>query len=209
MPSFKVLLTVLLAQIAVLATASDQLDSGRALYQPCAGCHGPAGEGNTALGAPRLAHLEPLYVESQLEKFLNGQRGGAGSSAGALQMAAMAGTVATPESRAAVAAYVASLDGAVSPVTVEGDISLGGDFYNQMCGACHGARAEGNPALKAPALIGSDDWYLVAQLQAFRSGTRGTHSDDRSGRQMRAMAAVLPDDQALANVVAFIRSLAE
>ena len=73
----------------------------------------------------------------------------------------------------------------------------------------HGPAAEGNVALNSPRLAGSDDWYMVAQLQAFRSGQRGTHPDDRTGRQMRAMAGVLPDDKAIADVVAFVNSLAQ
>ena len=77
------------------------------------------------------------------------------------------------------------------------------------CGACHGAAAEGNVALNSPRLAGSDDWYLLAQLQAFRSGQRGSHPEDRTGRQMRAMAGVLPDEQSMRDVVAFIRTLAE
>jgi cytochrome c553 len=124
-------------------------------------------------------------------------------------MAGMAGTLSDEQAIADVAAYIASLVSEVSPVTVQGDQQLGGDYYNQFCGACHGARAEGNAALNSPRLAGSDDWYLLAQLAAFADGVRGAHKDDRTGRQMRAMAGVLPDDQARADVVAFIRSLAE
>jgi cytochrome c oxidase subunit 2 len=47
----------------------------------------------------------------------------------------------------------------------------------------------------------------MAQLQAFREGTRGRHPDDRTGKQMRAMAGVLPSEQAMRDVVAFITSL--
>ena len=60
---------------------------------------------------------------------------------------------------------------------------------------------------RLPRLAGTDDWYLLRQLEAFRNGVRGTHADDRTGRQMRAMAAVLPNDQALKDVVAFIQSI--
>jgi cytochrome c553 len=56
-------------------------------------------------------------------------------------------------------------------------------------------------------LAGADDWYLVAQLQAFREGIRGSGPNDKTGRQMRAMAGVLPDDKAIADVVAYIRTL--
>ena len=75
------------------------------------------------------------------------------------------------------------------------------------CITCHGAQAEGKPALNSPRLAGSDDWYLLSQLQAFRSGQRGAHPEDKAGRQMRAMAGVLPDEQATNAVIAFIQSL--
>jgi cytochrome c553 len=145
---------------------------------------------------------------AQLEKFRAGLRGGEGATASARQMAPMAASLPDEQALLDVAAYIASLDSAPSPATVSGDVALGGDYFNQFCGACHGPKAEGNVALHSPALAGSDDWYLMAQLKAFRDGSRGAHPEDRSGRQMRAMAAVLPSEQALADVVAFIRSLA-
>jgi cytochrome c553 len=182
--------------------------AGKALYASCVSCHGQGG-GNRALNAPRLTHLSEAYLASQLDKFKAGIRGGPGASPPAIQMAGMAGTLSDEQAIADVAAYIASLVSEVSPVTVQGDQQLGGDYYNQFCGACHGARAEGNAALNSPRLAGSDDWYLLAQLAAFADGVRGAHKDDRTGRQMRAMAGVLPDDQARADVVAFIRSLAE
>jgi len=84
---------------------------------------------------------------------------------------------------------------------------VGAGYYRQFCAACHGPAAEGNPALNSPRLAGADDWYLVAQLEAFRGGARGSHAQDRTGKQMRAMAGVLPDDAAVAAVAAYIRSL--
>ena len=41
------------------------------------------------------------------------------------------------------------------------------------CIACHGSRAEGNPALNAPAIAGQDAAYLERQLRNFRSERRG------------------------------------
>ena len=66
---------------------------------------------------------------------------------------------------------------------------------------------EGNPALNSPRLVGADDWYIVSQLEAFRSGSRGNDPRDRTGKQMRVMAVVLPDSAAVASVAAYIRSL--
>ncbi len=191
------------------AWAHGETGAGAAIYTTCASCHGSDGGGNGALKAPRLNHLGGTYLATQLQKFKAGVRGGPGAGAPAMQMAGIAATLPDNQAVADVVAYIDTLEGGPSAVTVTGDLRLGGDYYNQFCGACHGARAEGNPALNAPRLAGSDDWYLLAQLDAFRVGNRGTHPQDKTGRQMRAMAGVLPGDQARADVVAFIRSLAD
>lgn len=48
---------------------------GRTLYPACAVCHGRSGEGNDALGAPRLAGQASWYTARQLRKFVDGVRG--------------------------------------------------------------------------------------------------------------------------------------
>jgi len=201
-----VLFTVMMLLTGVKAAAENNIEAGKTAYAVCASCHGDKAQGNEALQAPRLTHLQPVYIAAQLQKFKSGIRGGTGSSSGAMQMAGMAATLADEQAMHDVAAYIVSLGNAPATATVTGDLVMGGDYYNQFCGACHGAAAEGNPALNSPALAGADDWYLMAQLQAFREGTRGRHPDDRTGKQMRAMAGVLPNEQAMRDVVAFITS---
>jgi len=87
-----------------------------------------------------------------------------------------------------------------------GDAAAGASLF-AVCSACHGQQAEGNPALHAPKLSGQADWYLVRQLKNFKSGARGTDEHDINGRTMAPMAATLPDDDAIANVVAYIKTL--
>ena len=87
-----------------------------------------------------------------------------------------------------------------------GDVAKGKTLY-AICSACHGANGEGNSALNAPANAGQDPWYMTRQLKNFRAGIRGAHPDDAFGAQMRPMAMVLTDDQAIADVVAYITSL--
>ena len=70
-----------------------------------------------------------------------------------------------------------------------------------------GNAAEGNPALNAPSLATTDDWYQVRQLQLFKQGLRGAHADDTYGQQMRPMAGLLADDSAINDVVSYINSL--
>lgn len=76
-----------------------------------------------------------------------------------------------------------------------------------VCMACHGESGEGNPALNAPRLAGQGDWYLRRQIHAFRNGLRGAHERDSFGAQMRAFAAMLPDEATIRNVTAYIQNL--
>lgn len=195
------------ALLTSLAFAEGDVAQGKTVYTSCVSCHGKQGGGNAELAAPRLSHLPAVYILAQLDKFRSGTRGGKETSAAAQQMAAMAATLTDEQALYDVATYVATLQGAGTPAAVSGDVVLGGDYYNQFCGACHGAAAQGNPALNSPPLAGADDWYLVSQLQAFREGVRGSQPDDKTGRQMRAMASVLPNEKAIADVVAYISSL--
>ena len=202
-----VLLPLLLMTAGV--RAEDDPQRGKELYAACAACHGARGEGNQSLNAPRLTHLTPVYVVAQLQKFKAGYRGGNGASDSARQMAGMAATLADEQAMYDTAAYIDTLEDVVSPATVKADVEQGARYYRQYCAACHGPAAEGNPALNSPRLAGADDWYIVGQLQSFRDGSRGGDANDRTGKQMRAMAGVLPDDEAVSAVAAYIRSLQE
>jgi len=75
------------------------------------------------------------------------------------------------------------------------------------CGACHGGKGEGNPALDAPAIAGQDAAYLERQLRNFRGGRRGVHKSDMPGAQMRALATALPEDT-IYRITVFISGLA-
>lgn len=208
----RLILSVVIGLLPVLAStvnAEGNADAGKELYTICAACHGADGAGAAAMkAAPRLTQLESAYLVSQLQKFKAGIRGGTGDSKVATQMAAMTASL-DEQAMLDVATYTATLDGGVSAVTVEGDLAAGEAHFKQFCGACHGAAAEGNMAMNAPRLAGADDWYLVGQLQAFREGTRGSHPEDVTGMQMRAMAGVLPDAAAINDVAAYIRSIAQ
>ena len=51
------------------------------------------------------------------------------------------------------------------------------------------------------------DWYLVTQLNNFKHGVRGTHGKDIYGPQMASIAAMLTNDQATTDLVAYINTL--
>ena len=87
-----------------------------------------------------------------------------------------------------------------------GDAAKGKTLY-ATCLACHGANGEGNKALNAPRLAGQEEWYVARQLKNFKDGIRGADANDIYGQQMRPMAQILADDQAIADVAAYIATL--
>ena len=102
----------------------------------------------------------------------------------------------------AAIALVPSLAGAA------GDAARGQALY-AVCSTCHGLKAEGMKEMNAPALAGREAWYLVRQMENFKSGVRGSHPDDVYGRQMAPMVAVLPDAQAIEDVATYLSSLGD
>ena len=57
-------------------------------------------------------------------------------------------------------------------------------------------------------LVILDAGYLKSQMQNFQQGVRGTHPDDKYGKQMKMMSNSLPSDKDLDDVIAYIQSLA-
>lgn len=94
------------------------------------------------------------------------------------------------------------------PGLAAGD-ALRGEVLYAVCSICHGPKGEGMKEMNAPALAGREEWYLVRQLQNFKSGVRGSHPDDVFGRQMAPMALVLPDTQAIEDVAVYLASLGD
>jgi cytochrome c553 len=190
------------------ATGSTKVVVAPEPFRYCAVCHGVELIGNRAVDAPRLAGLPEWYLTNQMQAFRNGWRGAHPEDINGMEMRPQA-TVLTPGQVAQAVAYAASVPLAppVAP-TVDGDTRRGEALY-ETCAACHGARGEGSQALSAPPLTGQSDWYLATQLALFRSGARGTAPGDVQGAVMRASALVLPDDEAIADVVAYVNTLQE
>lgn len=204
-PAFRFGLALFLAAACGALRAEDD-DAGQRLYAPCAACHGPGAQGNRDLHAPRIAGLPEWYVTRQLRNFRTGLRGAAEDDVYGGQMARMAEQLWDDGEVSTLARHVSSLPATSSGRSVRGKASRGETAF-APCAACHGVQAEGNADLGAPPLAGHDDWYVAEQLQAFRSGLRGAHADDSFGQQMRAAAALLPDDQALADVATYLSTL--
>jgi cytochrome c553 len=109
---------------------------------------------------------------------------------------------------ALVTLFATFITGFSSTAIAAGDATRGQTFYI-TCGACHGANGEGLEALGSPALAGQEEWYLIRQLQNFKSGIRGSDPRDIFGMQMAPMAMILPTDQAMEDVAAYISNLGD
>ena len=101
-------------------------------------------------------------------------------------------------------------DAATSAMVIpEGsDLKDGQHMFDAYCVACHGVDGSGNEVLNGPPLRGQSDWYLVSSMQKYRAGQRGGDiTKDSNGALMRTMAMTLPNEQAIKDVVAYIRTL--
>lgn len=199
------LLALLLAPVAALHAESNFPPDASLAADVCMTCHGSYGQGSEVVGGPKLAGMEAWYLKRQLLGFRSGFRGIDKDYIPAFEMRAIAATLSDADMDHVIADISQWQDVAVVP-TLEGDADVGAGLY-APCAACHGAKAEGNEALSAPALANRNDWYLYKQLERFSSGPRGLHADDVSGRQMRALMVSLPDADSWNDVLAYISSL--
>lgn len=137
----------------------------------CASCHGARGEGAAAF--PRLAGTGQAYLREQLDAFADGSRKSAVMQPFAQKLSA--------QERAAVAAYYSALPPpftAQDPSSVAPDdrgawLATRGRWRDHVpgCAQCHGPGGSGVGA-SFPPLAGLPAAYLLAELQAFKAGTR-------------------------------------
>ncbi|MEP5764154.1 MAG: c-type cytochrome [Halieaceae bacterium] len=195
---------VLLLLFHTLSAHAADPAAGKSLYGTCVACHGAAGEGMLALNAPALAGQQGAYLLRQLEHFKSGLRGADPKDSLGMQMRGMAATLADATAVEDVVAYIGTLPVPATPAGPDYNKRNGENQYNAACGACHGGTAQGNPALNAPRLAGLDAAYLKRQYRNFGDGIRGSHKDDRYGRQMKMMATMLKTEQDLNDVIGYI-----
>jgi cytochrome c553 len=210
MPRKKSLRTAALVLVAVGVSACADtpppgLARGKEIYATCVPCHGADGSGNQAVGAPNIAGLPKWYVQGELEKFQKRERGVEAFDTVGLRMRSMSRTLNLPGDVESVAEYVSTLPRNPLPATIRGNAAAGKATF-QLCSACHGADARGNQTVGAPPLFDQADWYLERQLHQFKKGWRGKDPRDIQGGTMQPITLSL-DDNAMANVVAYIQTL--
>ena len=200
-------LLLVMASSGCRPEGARQTPPGHELYAACKACHGSDGLGQEFIASPSIAGLPAWYVEAQLMKFRTGVRGAHPDDYEGLRMRPMSQQMMDVGEVKAVSAYVATLTPRKMPQTLKGGDAAAGAASYKVCLACHGPDGKGNEALKAPPIAGQHDWYLFSQLKKFKGGIRGTNPRDVTGAQMRPMAMLLPDEQAMKNVLAHISTL--
>ncbi len=193
------------AQSQQLINAGDAV-AGQTAYAVCSTCHGAQGQGDLAKNAPKLSGQSPAYLKRQLEYFKNDMRGSHALDVFGQQMAPMAATLGDMAAVDNVVAYIGTLPDTHAEKTIKGDAQNGRSLYT-TCGVCHGAKGQGNFSQGVPRLAGMNDWYLSTQLNNFKNGIRGVHPADAYGSQMRFMAAMLNDEQALNDLLTYVNTL--
>jgi cytochrome c553 len=196
-----------LAAVAAGSARAGDVARGEQLYQLCNQCHGERGEGSPLALAPSIAGLPEWYLLNQLKGFRAGYRGQHFDDIPGMRMRPMARTLQSEADVEAVAAYVASLPATKPESLLEGGDPARGQALYAPCIACHGPDGTGNQALGSPPVHQMSDWYMLTQLQHFKSGVRGTKPGDANGALMRPMSMTLADEQAMRDVIAYILTL--
>jgi len=188
-----------------MAQVAGDAEAGKPLFAVCAACHGSQAEGNPAMNAPKLSGQGDWYLKRQLNYFKHGARGTHDKDVYGKQMAPMAATLADDAAMNNVVAYIKTLPDNPAQPTLKDNAANGRNHY-VTCGTCHGPAGRGMQATNAPRLAGMSDWYMVTQLKNFKQRIRGAHPKDLYGPQMASMAALLADDQATNDLVAYINT---
>lgn len=184
------------ASAAIIHRQGEKVATGEpaaaaSLVSRCAFCHGPDGQSESDLW-PSLAGMDAAYIEQQLTQFAAGAEGSR-KTAHAPQMYAVSAMLGERELRE-ISAYYAGL--APAAWSAESGPAVGRELYRTgadgiaSCASCHGAVAEGMPALGAPRLAGQRTRYTRAQLAAYADGSR-----EENGSGMAAIARALSEDQ--------------
>ncbi|MFC0696452.1 c-type cytochrome [Paraburkholderia humisilvae] len=155
--------------------AAEVARSGSASGIPaCSACHGSAGEGNPAVGYPRLAGLPALYLEQQLTELADGTRNNP-------MMSPIAKLLSTGD-RTALAGFYASMPAPQTPNSpsaaktrndVGERIALRGNWAEGVpaCVSCHGSNGSGVGDVFPP-LAGQSAIYIRNQISAWKYGKR-------------------------------------
>lgn len=190
------------AMMANAAFAGDAA-AGKDKSAACGGCHGFDGNSPIAM-YPKLAGQNEAYIAKQIKNFK------ADDTRKNEIMKGMAATV-SDEDAADIGAYFQAQSVSQAAAFDESKIAAGRELYKggnlqtgvPACQACHGPTGAGTAGIGFPAVGGQYVEYTLAQLKAFKAGSRS--NDDKM--LMRSIVEKLSEDDmvAVANYMASLK----
>jgi cytochrome c553 len=199
---------IIICSIALMFTLSAAAQAGDAAAgktkaAACAGCHGA--DGNSMVPTfPKLAGQNENYIVRELNAFKTSK---GRSNPLMLGMAAPL----SETDMADLGAYFQTQKIQSAAPNDASKLAMGSEIYNggdmtkgvPACKACHSPTGSGNPGEGYPQLKGQYVTYTLAQLHAFKDGTRTTDKN----ALMRDIVAKLSDAQleAVANYIASLK----
>ena len=185
------------------AAFAGDATAGKAKSAACGGCHGVDGN-SPAPAFPKLAGQNEAYTVKQLKDF---------KANSARKNDIMLGMVAalSDEDAADIGAYFQAQSVSQAPTYDESKAAAGRELYKggnlqtgvPACQACHGPAGSGMAGIGYPQLGGQYVEYTLAQLKAFKDGSRS--NDDKE--LMRSVVEKLSDEDlvAVANYIASLK----
>jgi cytochrome c553 len=195
-------LALMFASSAIVHAAGDA-EAGKTKAAACGGCHGM--DGNSAVPTfPKLASQGEKYIVKQLQDFK------ANANRKNELMLGMAAAL-SEEDMADIGAFYAVQKLAGSAPHDESKLEQGRQIYKggdltkgrPACQSCHGPKGGGIAGSGYPQLGGQFVDYTLAQLKAFRDGTR--MNDDKM--LMRSIVKDMTDEEleAVSNYIASLQ----
>lgn len=207
--NLRIFAAILSAFVAVGCAADAEVAGVRGEHlfnNNCTVCHGYDAGGKADIAAPSIAGLDDWYVKAQLKKFQPGIRGAHPEDMPGMRMRPMSRTLISDAEIDAIADYLRYLRPVKGDLTLTGGNLDNGKALYMACMGCHGPEGAGMKELNAPPIRQMDDWYLLTQLYNFKHGLRGADPRDITGAQMVPFAQALADEQAMKDVVAYIKT---
>jgi len=202
----KLILAGLIAVSSITMSASliaGDAAAGKAKSAACGGCHGFDGNSPIAI-YPKLAGQNEAYIVKQVKDF---------KADTTRKNELMKGMVAslTDEDAADIGAYFQAQSLSAAATFDESQIAAGRELYKggnmqtgiPACQACHGPKGSGTAGIGYPQLGGQYVDYTLAQLKAFKDGSRT--NDDKE--LMRSIVEKMSDEDmvAVANYIASLK----
>lgn len=200
----KLIVVGLMFVFAISGTATaGNAEAGKTKSAACGGCHGVDGN-SPAPAFPKLAGQNEAYIVKQIKAFK------ANSERKNEIMLGMAAAL-TEEDAKDIGAYYQTQSVTQAAPYNESKIAAGRELYKggnlqtgvPACQACHGPTGGGVAGIGYPQLGGQYAEYTLAQLKAFKDGSRT--NDDK--KLMRSIVEKLSEEDmtAVANYIASLK----